>query len=116
MKSYKPKYLWMLAKCKFYEVVCYILSERFFVKEGDILARNDDMIIRSTSTGIVTLRKGVLVNYYGHDSYSEYFDSISDSLAFCFKVVGNINDNPELLDELNENTAQSEIDDKFIWE
>lgn len=67
--------------------------------EGDIIAIDEDSIYYHTASGIVRTYKGMWVSFYlpdahGGDCYDEIYRINSER-----EVIGNIFDNPELLEE-----------------
>lgn len=72
------------------------------IREGDILAIDEYSTFESTGKGIVELYNGKFVSFYGQDACSR--DCYDDLYAVCKEriVVGNIYDNPELLEANND--------------
>lgn len=67
--------------------------------EGDIIAIDEDSIYYHTASGPVRTYKGMWVSFYlpdahGRDCYDELYRINSER-----EVIGNIHDNPELLQE-----------------
>lgn len=67
--------------------------------EGDIIAIDEDSIYYHTAAGPVRTYKGMWVSFYlpdahGRDCYDELYRINSER-----EVIGNIHDNPELLQE-----------------